>query len=115
MGAPVSERRATGLVFAQRGKQISGAPRHRRDVVSVAASARWRGVSRPSTRRCRRDRVGSMAWRITELTGRFPHGLARIHGFVGALLALVGPMAWRSTKVHAIPTQDRTGTPSRSA
>ena len=26
-----------------------------------AASARWRGVSRPSTRRCPRDRVGSMA------------------------------------------------------
>ena len=25
------------------GNQISGAPRHRRDVVSVAASARWRG------------------------------------------------------------------------
>ena len=37
------------------GNQISGAPRHRRDVVSVAASARWRGVSRPSTPRCRRD------------------------------------------------------------
>ena len=27
------------------------------------ASARWRGVFRPSTRRRRRDRVGSMAWR----------------------------------------------------
>ena len=27
-----------------RGHQISGAPRRRRDVVSVAASARWRGV-----------------------------------------------------------------------
>ena len=40
-----------------RGNQISGAPRHRRDAVSVAASARWRGVFRPSTRRCRRDRV----------------------------------------------------------
>ena len=39
------------------GNQISGAPRHRRDVASVAASARWRGVFRPSTRRCRRDRV----------------------------------------------------------
>ena len=39
-----------------RGNQISGAPRHRRDIGSVAASARWRGVSRPSTRRCRRDR-----------------------------------------------------------
>ena len=39
----------------------SGAPRRRSDVISVAASARWRGVSRPSTRPCRRDRVGSMA------------------------------------------------------
>ena len=48
-----------------RGNQISGAPRHRRDAVSVAASARWRGVFRPSTRRCCRDRVGSMAWRFT--------------------------------------------------
>ena len=26
-----------------RGNQTSGAPRHRRDVVSVATSARWRG------------------------------------------------------------------------
>jgi len=26
------------------GNQISGAPRHRRDVVSVAASARWRSA-----------------------------------------------------------------------
>ena len=31
------------------GNQISGAPRHRRDVLSVAASARWRGDSTPST------------------------------------------------------------------
>ena len=46
--------------------RISGAPRHRHDVVSVAASARWRGVSRPSTRRCPRDRVGSMVWRFTK-------------------------------------------------
>ena len=30
------------------GNQISGALRHRRDVVSVAASARWRGSSRRS-------------------------------------------------------------------
>ena len=30
--------------------QSSGAPRHRRDVVPVAASARWRGVSRPYNR-----------------------------------------------------------------
>ena len=30
---------------------MSGAPRHRREVVSVAASARWHGDSMPSTRR----------------------------------------------------------------
>ena len=40
------------------GNQISAAPRHRRDVASVAASARWREGSTPSTRRCPRDRVG---------------------------------------------------------
>ena len=32
------------------GNQISAAPRHRRDVASVAASARWREGSTPSTR-----------------------------------------------------------------
>ena len=32
------------------GNQILGAPRHRRDVLSVAASARWSGDSTPSTR-----------------------------------------------------------------
>ena len=31
------------------GNQISGAPRHRRDIVAVAASARWRGGTRRST------------------------------------------------------------------
>ena len=41
-------------------KSNYGRPTHRRDVVPVAASARWRGVFRPSTRRCRRDRVGLM-------------------------------------------------------
>ena len=46
-------------------KSNSDAPRHRRDVVPVTASARWRGDSTPSTRRCPRDRVGSMAWRFT--------------------------------------------------
>ena len=35
---------------------------------SVAASARWRGDSTPSTRRCPRGRVGSMAWRLTKST-----------------------------------------------
>ena len=48
-----------------RGNQISGAPRHRRDIGSVAASARWRGVSRPSTRRC----PGNCGSSITQLTG----------------------------------------------
>jgi ferredoxin len=42
------------------GNQISGDP-------LVVASARWRGVSRPSTQRCPRDRVGSMAWRLTKV------------------------------------------------
>ena len=41
-------------------------PRHRRDVVLVTASARWRGGSTPSTRRCPRHRVCSMAWRSTK-------------------------------------------------
>ena len=35
---------------------------------SVAASARWRGDSTPSTRRRPRGRVGSMAWRLTKST-----------------------------------------------
>ncbi len=46
------------------GNQISGAPRHRRDVFSVAASARWRGDSTPSTRHCPRGHVGSMATQV---------------------------------------------------
>ena len=29
--------------------------------------ARWRGVFRPSTRCCRRDCVGSMAWKFTKV------------------------------------------------
>ena len=33
----------------------------------VAASARWRGDSTLSTRCCPRDRVGSMAWRLTKV------------------------------------------------
>ena len=52
-------------------KSISGALRHRRDVGSIAASARWRGVSRPSTRRCPRGCVGSMAWRFTKVHAIF--------------------------------------------
>ena len=50
--------------YALCGNQMSGAC-HRRDVVSVAASVRWRGDSTPSTRRRPRGRVGSMAWRLT--------------------------------------------------
>ena len=53
------------------GNQISGAPRHRRDVVSVAASARWRGNSTPLARRFPRDRVGSMAWGLTKVHTTF--------------------------------------------
>ena len=51
--------------------QISGAPGHRRDDVSIAASARRRRVIRPSTRRCRRDRVDSMAWKFTKVHAIF--------------------------------------------
>ena len=42
-------RTRTSASCRQCGNQILGAPRHRRDVVSVAASARWRGGSRMST------------------------------------------------------------------
>ena len=38
---------------------------------SVAASARWRGDSTPSTRRRPRGRVGSMAWRLTKVRAIF--------------------------------------------
>ena len=49
---PVMDKNLLGGGGARRrGNRISGALRHRRDVVSVAASARWHGVSRPSTRR----------------------------------------------------------------
>ncbi len=46
---------------ARRGKQSPGAPRHRRDGVAIAASARWRGGSTPSTRRNSRHRICSVA------------------------------------------------------
>ena len=46
------------------GNQITGAP-HPTRRASVAASMRWRGGSTPSTRRCPRGRVGSMAWKLT--------------------------------------------------
>ena len=60
------------------GNQILGAPRHRRDgLKSVAASARHRGDSTPSTRRCRRNRVGSTAWRLTKVHAMFPHRFMR--------------------------------------
>ena len=49
------------------GNQISAAPRHRRDVASVAASARWREGSTPSTRRCPRNLthwlISTQVWR----------------------------------------------------
>ena len=34
---------------------------------TIDASVRWRGDSTPSTRRCPRGRVGSMAWRLTKV------------------------------------------------
>ena len=40
----------------------------------VAASARWRGDFTPSTRRRPRDRVGSMAWRLTKVHAIFLRG-----------------------------------------
>ena len=60
--------------------QISGAP-HAIDATSwtpVTASARWRGASTPSTRRCPRDRVGSMAWRSTKVLAK-PNSLVDFH------------------------------------
>ena len=50
------------------GNQISGGPRHRRDVLAVTASARWRVGSTPSTRRCLRNCGSSMAWRFTKVS-----------------------------------------------
>ena len=79
-GLRVERRRAEAEVFQRRRARArerlcrnltSGAPRHRRVVVSVAASARRRGVSRPSTRCCPRDRVGSTAWRLTKVHAIF--------------------------------------------
>ena len=49
-----------------RGNRISGARRHRRGVVPVTASARWRGGSTSLTRRCPHH-YG--VWSITYLTG----------------------------------------------
>ena len=54
-------RRGTGWIAEVRrgrclcGNQISDAARHRPDVVPVTASARWRGNSTSSTRRCPRS------------------------------------------------------------
>ena len=48
--------------------QISNAPRHRRDVVPVTVSARWRGGFTLSTRRCPHDRVSPMAWSFTKVS-----------------------------------------------
>ena len=44
---PRTHRRATCVK-----SKISDAPHHRHDVVPITASARWRGASTPSTRRC---------------------------------------------------------------
>ena len=70
--AAPTTRRASSSFGASRGtspgpvwKSNFGRPRHRRD------AARWRGVFRPSTRPCRRDRVGSMAWRFTKVHAIF--------------------------------------------
>jgi hypothetical protein len=53
------------MAFGAVWKSNFGRPTPSTRRASVAASARWRGDSTPSTRRCRRDRVGSMAWRLT--------------------------------------------------
>ena len=52
-----NEEKATSFGLGPCGNQISGAPRHRRDAVPITASARWRKVSTPSTRRCSCDGV----------------------------------------------------------
>ena len=46
------------------GNQILDAPRHRRDVVPVTASVRWRGASTPSTRGCLHSCVCSTVFRL---------------------------------------------------
>ena len=51
--------RFRGRVGGAVWNQISGAPRHGRDVVPMTASARWRGDSKPSTRLSVRWRGGS--------------------------------------------------------
>ena len=50
--SPVQQASPSPPPWSPCGNQISGAPRRRRDIVSVAASARWRGDST------------SMAWRF---------------------------------------------------
>ena len=47
------------------GSQAAGVLRHRRDIVLVTASARWRGDSMQSTRYYPRNSGGSMAWGFT--------------------------------------------------
>ena len=49
------------MAFGAVWKSNFGRPTPSTRRASVAASARWRGDSTPSTRRCRRDRIGSMA------------------------------------------------------
>ena len=49
------------------GNQISGAPRHRSDTVSVTAPARWREGSTPSTRRRPHKCVNLAHWLIPQV------------------------------------------------
>ena len=66
-------------------KSNFGRPTPSKRRASVAASARWRGDSTPSTRRRPRDRVGSMAWRLTKVDAIFlgiptsPNSLVEFH------------------------------------
>ena len=74
---------------ARIGNQISGAPRHRRDASSsvLTCVARWRGVSRPSTRHCPVTmNVGSKRWRF----GLRPN--SSLSHFTAMTPALAGPV-----------------------
>ena len=58
---------AMGNALKRRKKRFLGLCGNQTRRSSVAASARWRGDSTPSTRRRPRDRVGSMAWGLTKV------------------------------------------------
>ena len=88
--------------------QFPGVPRHRRDVVPVAPSARWRGDSTPSTRRCPRDR-NLIHWLISTQDNRTALHLGAAEGHLAAVKYLVA----RGADVNAV---DRwRGTPLRDA